>query len=148
MRDRREQAASIFSQGFNCAQAVFSAYAPLQGLEEATALRIAGGLGAGMGRLQEVCGAVTGAILLIGLKYGKVQPDDNAARERTYQKVRELVDQFRRIHGSINCRELLGCNLNTEEGQRYAREHNLFDLRCEQYVRDAATLVEPLLSGE
>jgi C_GCAxxG_C_C family probable redox protein len=140
-----EQAMDSFSSGFNCAQAVFSTYAPALGVTEHDALRIAGGFGAGMGRLQETCGAVTGAIMVIGCKYGMVDTADVGSKEKTYALVQQVVHRFRALHGSISCAELLGCDLNTAEGKKHFTDHDLSKTVCTRCVRDAATLIEEIL---
>jgi len=148
MSTKPDQAAALYKEGFNCAQAVFATYAEEYGIDRTAALKVACGFGAGMGRRQEVCGAVSGAILLIGSKYGKTMKDDKPANELTYKLVRELSEQFCTRHGSVSCRELLGCNLQTPEGQQFFREHNFQDLKCARYVHDAADMVESLLAKE
>lgn len=130
MNNRIEKAAECFSQGYNCSQAVFSTYAPLIGLDYINALRISSGFGAGMGRLQNTCGAVIGAFMLIGCKHGKVNADDHDAKEKVYALIRRFANKFKTLNGSINCKELLGCDLSTEEGIKYAKENNLFSVKC------------------
>ena len=145
MNTKPDQAAETFKNGFNCAQAVFTTYAEEFGMDRTSALKISCGFGAGMGRRQEVCGAVSGAILLIGCKHGKTIREDNAANELTYKLVRELSDKFIAKHGSISCKELLGCNLLTPDGQQCYKENNFRDLKCAPYVHDAAELAETML---
>jgi C_GCAxxG_C_C family probable redox protein len=145
MDSKPDQASATFINGFNCAQAVFATYAEEFGIDRTEALKISCGFGAGMGRRQEVCGAVSGAILLIGSKYGKTIREDNAANELTYKLVRELSEKFIAKHGSISCKELLGCNLQTPEGQQFFKENNFRDLKCACYVHDAAELAEAML---
>jgi C_GCAxxG_C_C family probable redox protein len=145
MPTREEQAENCFEKGFNCAQAVFSAYAEPLGIPEQDALRVAAGFGGGMGRLQEVCGAVTGAFMVIGCRHGMLHPEDVAARDRTYDFVQQFDQRFRALHGSTNCRELLGCDLRTAEGKKEMKEKNLSKLRCARYVRDAVTIVEKMI---
>jgi C_GCAxxG_C_C family probable redox protein len=145
MASKPDQAEATFINGFNCAQAVFATYAEEFGIDRTEALKISCGFGAGMGRRQEVCGAVSGAILLIGSKYGKTIREDNAANELTYKLVRELSEKFIAKHGSISCKELLGCNLLTPEGQQFFKENNFRDLKCTRYVHDAAELAEAML---
>jgi C_GCAxxG_C_C family probable redox protein len=140
-----DEAVATFRGAFNCAQAVFVAFAPELGLERELALRVAGGFGGGIGRMGEVCGAVTGAVLAIGLKHGKYRPEDNAAREKTYALVQEFSRQFRERHGKLLCRELLGCDVSTPEGRQAAHDSGLHDTLCPQLVRDAAEIVEQLL---
>ena len=145
MSTKPDQAAETFKNGFNCAQAVFSTYAEEFGIDRISALKISCGFGAGMGRRQEVCGAVSGAILLIGCKHGKTIREDNAANEMTYKLVREISEKFIAKHGSISCKELLGCNLLTPEGQQFYKENNCRDLKCVPYVHDAAEFAEEML---
>jgi len=145
MNTKPDQAADTFKNGFNCAQAVFATYAEEFGIDRTEALKISCGFGAGMGRRQEVCGAVSGAILLIGCKHGKTIREDNAANELTYKLVRELSEKFIAKHGSISCKELLGCNLLTPEGQQFFKENNFRDIKCALYVHDASELAEAML---
>jgi C_GCAxxG_C_C family probable redox protein len=138
-------AVKCFNNGFNCAQAVLSTYSEQFGVDKTTALKIAGSFGGGMGHIGETCGAVTGAFMLIGLKYGKVQKDDNAARERTYSLVKEFANQFKAIHGSVKCTELLGYDLSTTDGLRAASEANLWNTVCAKLVKDSAQIIEELI---
>ena len=115
-----------FVAGYNCAQSVLYAFGPELGLEGEISLKLATGLGAGMGRRGEVCGAVTGGILALGLKYGRGSRQERSATEETYQKTLDLMARFEQRHGSCLCRVLLdGCDLRTVEGQRYFKEHDL-----------------------
>ncbi len=142
---RSDRAAELFQKGFNCSQAVFSAFSPSLGLEEAKALKIACPFGAGMGRMQETCGAVTGAFLVFGLQYGKNVEGDDEAKEHTYELVLRFSERFKSLHSSICCRELLGVDINTDEGRKIAREKDLFKTRCPLFVRDAAEIAGELL---
>ncbi|EGD47533.1 C_GCAxxG_C_C family protein [Ruminiclostridium papyrosolvens DSM 2782] len=134
-----------FLSGFNCAQAVFSTYSGELGLDPVLALRIAGSFGGGMGLIGETCGAVTGAIMLIGLKYGKVRVDDTAAKEKTYALVQEYKRQFVELNGSVRCKELLGYDISIPEEMSTAGEKNLFKTLCPKLVKDSAEIVEKLL---
>ena len=142
--DRSDKAVSIFQSGYNCSQAVFSAYSDLLGEDEGKARSIAAGFGGGIGRLQKTCGAVTGAVMLLGLKY---YDEKNAAVSKAigYEKVREFVSQFEKKNGSVNCLDILGVDISTEEGVSKARERNLFETKCREYVRDAAKLLADFL---
>lgn len=144
MSNKPDAAVECFMNGYNCAQAVFSTYSESLGIRVNDALRIACGFGAGMGRRQETCGAVTGAYLLIGTKFGKVKKEDTASTEKTYALVDKFANQFIAKHGSVSCRELLSCDLKTSEGQTYFKENNLKTVKCARYVRDAAEIVEAL----
>jgi C_GCAxxG_C_C family probable redox protein len=116
------------------------------GLDRESALRIAGGFGGGMGRLGEVCGAVSGAFMVIGLKYGKSHPDNDESetKEKAYALVYEFADRFRAHHGSILCRELLGCDISTPEGQAQAREKGMFSNLCPKLVQNAVEILEQM----
>jgi C_GCAxxG_C_C family probable redox protein len=142
MMRKNEVAMEKFLAGYNCAQSVLYAYGPDLGLDGQTALKVATGLGAGMGRRGEVCGAVTGGILVLGLKYGRGGQQDRSATEQTYQKTLELMAGFEKRHGSCFCRVLLdGCDLRTAEGQQYFREHDLLHKTCAGCVQ---TVVDEL----
>jgi len=112
-------------------------------LSEETALKIACGLGAGMARKEEVCGAVTGGILVLGMRYGRGSKDDRSAQERTYVKTRELMDRFSEKHGTVICRKLLnGCELTTEEGQKYFKDNDLLNKLCVPCVQSVIMILE------
>lgn len=132
-------AEEMFKKGYMCSQAVFAAYSEMLGLDKEMALRIGDGFGGGIARRQEVCGAVSGAVMLIGLKHGKIQAEDNISHEKTYAMVEEFCSSFIDRNKSINCCEILGCNLST------AKERGLFSTVCLKCVRDAAEIVEELL---
>ena len=148
MKTKSEAAMERFLAGYNCAQSVLYAFAPDLGLDGETALKVATGLGAGMGRRGEVCGALTGGILVLGLKYGRGGQQDRSATEETYQKTLELMARFEKRHGSCFCRVVLdGCDLRTAEGQRFFKEHDLLHKKCvgcvQSVVEDLARMVEP-----
>jgi C_GCAxxG_C_C family probable redox protein len=142
--DRIDIADKKFHEGFNCAQSVLYAYANAVGFPDDTALRIANGFGGGMGRKQEVCGAVTGAIMVIGLIYGRGANDGRERHENTYQKVQQFIDSFSNVHSTINCRKLLsGCCLSSVEGQKAFKENELIE-QCYEYVRTACRILESM----
>ena len=147
MTNRIEKAVSCFKEKFSCSQAVLSSYSDMFGLDRLTALRIAQPFGGGMAHRGETCGAVTGAFMVIGLKYGRTIAEDIEARETTYKKVHELVKRFSEKHGSIVCRELLGIDMSTEEGYNQIEELGLFDSLCPKFIRSATEILEPLLKG-
>jgi C_GCAxxG_C_C family probable redox protein len=146
MTPKTDIAAQKFASGYNCAQSVLSSFCNDLGFDENTASKIACGFGAGMGRKQEVCGAVTGGIMVIGMKYGQSRADDRDAKEKTYAMTRELMERFEKKHGSCNCRKLLsGCDLSTETGQREFREKDLHNKICRECVKSAVEMVEEIL---
>jgi C_GCAxxG_C_C family probable redox protein len=139
-----EEAKALFAQGFSCSQAIMGAYAPSLGLDRETGLRLGSGFGGGMGRLGETCGAVTGAFMVLGLKYGSTIPGQQA-KEAVYAKIRQFAERFKGRCGSLVCRDLLGCDLNTPEGYAEAQEKKLFATICPKYVQTAAELLEEML---
>ncbi len=115
------------------------------GLEHELALKVAGAFGGGMARMGETCGAVTGALMAIGLKYGMTQAKDEAARDKTYKLAQEFAARFKGRHNSVVCRELLGYDLSSPEERKAAYEKGLFTTLCPELVRDAVEIVEQLL---
>jgi C_GCAxxG_C_C family probable redox protein len=143
MSKRSELAVNKFSSGYNCAQAVFFSFCDDLNIDKDTALKIACGFGAGMGRNQEVCGAVTGGIMVLGVKYGRGEKDDISATENTYPKVREFMNKFKKNQGDFICRNLLGeCKLTAEEGQKYFKENDLKNKVCIPCVKNAVEILE------
>lgn len=132
-------------QGFTCSSAVFSAFSGDLGLDPDMAKKIACGYGAGVSKTGNMCGAVSGAILVIGLKYGKAVQGDDTATEKTRGLVREFIREFSARHGSVNCTELLGYNLSDPEQYEKARASRLFLTKCPELVRDSAAILERLL---
>lgn len=124
---------------------MLSSFGEELGLDRELALKVAGAFGGGMARMGETCGAVTGALMVIGLKHGKTKTGDDGAREKTYELVEEFVKRFKSRHGSIVCRELLGCDLSNPEGLKTARKKGLFTTLCPQLVRDATEILEETL---
>jgi len=141
-----EDAVSCFKDGFMCSQAVLTAYAGQFGMDRKTALKVSAAFGGGIGRMGEICGAVTGAFMVIGLKYGRIVVQDTKSHEKTNRLVREFVDKFKFVNGSIVCRELLGCDLSTPDGLKTFVDKKLRDTLCTRFVRDAAEIVQQLLA--
>ena len=105
--DHREKAAQLFLQGYNCAQAMMVAYCDVTGLTPEFAARMASSFGGGMGRMREVCGAVSGMLMVAGLLYGYEIPGDDVSKKAHYHLVQHLAGKFREEAGSIVCREIL-----------------------------------------
>ena len=135
-----DRAVMLFKEGKNCSQAVFVAFAPDLGLPEDVALSISVGLGGGVGRMREVCGAVSGSAMLVGLKY----PDFD--KMQVYEKVREIIDEFKKTNHSIVCKELLGISSPEKSAKPEERTGEYYQKRpCVQIVEDAALAVEKIL---
>ena len=140
-----ERAVELFKEGYSCSQAVLAAFSEQFDLKKEMALRIAGAFGGGMGRMGETCGAVTGAIMVLGLKFGCVVAGDLNSRENAYAAVREFVHRFKGRNVSTLCRELLDCDISTPEGIKRAKEEGLIKKTCPKLVRDAAEILDQLI---
>jgi len=139
---RSEEATRYFSQTFNCAQAVFTVFGKDKGLTEDQCLKIATAFGGGMGRQQHICGAVTGALMALGILEGRGRNDDVSKKDLTYGKVVEFFEEFRKRHGSIICKDLLrGLSMTDPEDQKEIERLKLFSTDCVKYVRDAVEII-------
>ena len=146
MKTRSDIAVEKFLAGYNCAQAVLYSFCDDLNFDKDTALKLASGFGAGMARKQGTCGAIAGGIIAIGLKHGRGEGQDRTPTDETYRKVRELLWQFESKHGTSICRTLLnGCDLNTPEGQRYFKEHDLQNKTCKACVKTVGEALENIL---
>jgi C_GCAxxG_C_C family probable redox protein len=143
--DKVEQAVACFREGFSCSQAVFSTYGEPLGVDREMALRIAGAFGGGMARMGETCGAVTGALMVIGLKHGQHKTGDTPAREKTYELVRAFAERFKARNNTLRCKELLGLNLSIPEERQQFLDRNLMKTFCPRMVQDAAEILEELI---
>ena len=142
---RAEEAKQQFEKGFLCAPAVLSTYSEQLGLEKTLAVKIACGFGGGIGRTGRTCGAVTGAVMAIGLKHGQVNLADEESRLRTYMLVKEFIDKFTTLHGSIECKDLIGYDLSNSGELRSARESGVFQNKCPGFVYDSARILEDIV---
>ena len=140
---KAEKALEYFTtHNYNCAQSVFTAYAEDYGIEKDKALQLSVGFGGGMGRLQETCGAVTGAIMVLGLASGFKEGDGRDKLNEVYAKVRRLAEDFTRAKGTLKCRDLLGCDLTSDEGHKFFVDHNLREKNCQSYIRLCCELLD------
>ena len=139
-----EKATDLFEKKFHCSQAVFAAFAEELGITQQQALKIGACFGSGM-RKGEVCGACTGALMALGLKYGQCSEEDLDSRLKTNEVTDRFMSEFKKENGSYICKELLGCDLGTEEGIKAALEKNLFTEFCPKMVESATRIAEELL---
>lgn len=144
--EKAKRAESKFLDGFLCSQAILSTYGPEYGLDINLALKLAAGFGGGMGRQGQICGALTGAIMVIGLKKGAITAEDMNSREATYHAVKELFKQFKQQNRSTVCRELLNCDISKPEEYQRAKERKLFQTLCPGYVKSAVEIMEEVLN--
>ncbi len=142
--NHKEMAVNYFSQKLHCSQAVLAAFAKECGLTEEQALRIGSCFGSGM-RKGEVCGAVTGALMVLGLLYGQKCAGDADGRQLS-DKVNDLMmDRFKEKCGSYLCNDLLGFDVRTKEGLQYCRDNKLFTEFCPKMVAAAVDVVEEII---
>lgn len=146
MSSKSDIAVVKFLEGYNCAQSVLYSFCDDLQFDKNTALKMVCGLGAGMGRKEEVCGAVTGGIIVLGTKYGRGEKDSRAAAELTFKKTRQLMEQFEEKHGTYICRKLInGCELTTKEGQKQFKEDDLLNKTCKLCVRRVVEILENIM---
>ena len=146
---RQEQAVETFLGGCNCAQAVFSTYADLFGIDRQTAMNLTNAMGGGISRLREVCGTVSAMALLTGLAEGDVDPGDLKAREKVYQRTRDLTAKFEAENGSLICRELLGILGREQSARPSERTPEYYKKRpCAKFVACAARIIEENLTTQ
>lgn len=139
-----EKAKDLFGRKFHCSQAVFAAFAEELGITEKQALKIGACLGSGM-RKGEVCGACTGALLALGLRFGQADEEDIESRLKTNEVTDRFLAEFKKENGSYMCKELLGCDLSTEEGIKAALKKKLFTEFCPKMVESATKIAEDIL---
>lgn len=140
-------AMELFREGYNCSQAVFAAFCEDLNIDLETALKLSSSFGGGMGRLREVCGAVSGMFMVAGLKYGYSNPKDHTAKKDHYQLIQQLAEQFKAENRSIVCRELLGLNTGPDSPVPELRTNEYYKKRpCTELVGCAARIMEEMIS--
>jgi len=135
-----------FLEGNGCSQAVLTHFCGQLGLDETTALRISSGFPAGM-QMAGVCGAVTGAYMVLGLKFADQQSGQSIGRKKVYEKVTEFTQLFTKRNATLNCRELLDCDIMTPEGKEIAVQKNLFKTVCPKFVDDATQILQTIIES-
>lgn len=139
-----KKAVQYYENGYMCSQAVFAAFAEQFGITEKQAFQIGACFGGGMCK-GEVCGACTGALMVLGMKYGQFDLLDTASRAKGGAMAAKFLDEFEKRKGSYVCRNILGCDLRTKEGKNHARSNNLFHTLCPEMVRTAAEILTEML---
>ena len=135
-----EDAVQLFESGYVCSQAVFAAFSQDFDLSKEQALKIGACFGSGMQKA-EVCGACTGALMALGLKFGE-------NKEKSNEVCNRFMDEFKKENGSYICRDLLECDISTPEGVKYAKDNNLFTEFCPKMVESAAKITNEILSSD
>jgi C_GCAxxG_C_C family probable redox protein len=143
-----ELAMEYFKEGYNCSQAVFLAFCEENGMDSEMALKISSSFGGGMGRLREVCGAVTGMFMVAGLAYGYTDTKDQDRKAQHYKRIQFLAKEFENRNGSIICRELLGLNSGKDSPVPELRTAEYYKKRpCIELVGIAAGIMEEYMKN-
>jgi len=140
-----DTAVELFRSGLNCSQAMLTVFGEPHGLDSTTASKLGRPLGGGMGRLARTCGALTGAMLILGLSVER--EEEKESRTATAHAVQELMRRFEARHGTSECRVLLGADMTTGDGMNKIQEEKLISTVCPTFVRDAAQILEELLGA-
>lgn len=144
MMNRSEQAKELFLSGYNCAQSVVLSFADDLKFSKELAQKMAAGFGGGMGKQQETCGAVTGAIMVLGLMKGEEVNNNDELKAAAYGGVKDLIHEFVASYKTTQCRELIGCDLNTREGSEKFKEEKIMENICAPCVKKAVQIIENL----
>ncbi len=148
VKTRGDKAKEYFLEGYNCTQAVVLAFEDLiEGVDKDTLMKLSCSFGGGMGRLREVCGAVSGMFIVLGLLEGYSGPEKGEVKANHYTKVQELAKRFEAEHGSIVCREILGLGIKHDTPVPEARTAEYYKKRpCPETVKSAANILEKFLT--
>ena len=139
-------AEKLFKDGYNCAQAVLLAFSDVTGLDDDTAAKLASSFGGGLGRMREVCGAVSGAAMVLGLVKGYSNPKDFESKKAHYKLIQDFAERFKEKNGSIICRELLSGVKTAENGEPEKRTDGYYKKRpCPLLVKDAAEIIDEMM---
>jgi len=142
---KAEEIKELFEKGFNCAQSVLFSYGKAFFKEEELALKIASGFGAGISYRGEMCGAVSGALMVIGLHYGYSDMKMDFSKEITFMLTREFMEAFGNRHGSVICNRLIKCEINTPEGLENARKNKVFEKVCPLLLESSSEILDSLM---
>lgn len=138
-------AVDLYKNDFLCSQAVFGAFCEDYGIKRDLGFRISKFLGFGYLFRGDICGAISGALMVYGLKYNSGEKFDELSDEIFHQLTKEHIKRFKAIHGTCICKELLAADLSTEEGMTYIRENKLFNTKCPVFVRDSAQILTRII---
>lgn len=146
--ERAKRAMDLFGQGYNCAQAVFLSFLDEMDMDETMAKKLSSSFGGGMGRLREVCGAVSGMFMVAGAMYGYDSPVEPEPKKEHYARIQELAKEFEKENGSIVCRELLGLTQKKDEPTPEKRTEEYYKKRpCKELVGMAAAIMDEYMEN-
>jgi len=143
MESKVDQAVNYFQNGLSCSQAMFLTFGQEFGVDKTLALKISTPFSGGMARMSQTCGAVTGALMVLGLKYAT----GKEAKEKLFALENEFADKFKSRNNSLNCKELLGYNLGNTEERKECSEKKLYETLCKKFVKDAAEILEEIIAA-
>ena len=144
--DHKAVAEVLFASGLNCAQAVFVAFCDETGVDRETAIKISASFGGGMGKLREVCGAVTGAFAVAGALWGPTDPTDNNAKSEHYALIRRIAEEFNQKHGTYICNYLLKGIASAQSKDPQPRTEEYYKIRpCARFVATAAEILDKII---
>lgn len=146
MDTHAQKARQLFESGYNCAQSVFAAFSDVTGMDHSIALRLSSSFGGGVGRLRELCGAVSGMAMVLGLLYGYEENDDDTAKAIHYARVQQLAQKFEQENGALTCRALLGLPSGADSSTPSKRTAAYYAERpCAHFVESAAAILDEYL---
>jgi C_GCAxxG_C_C family probable redox protein len=144
--NKSEIASEYMKKGYNCAQSIIKAYANEVGMNQEDAVKMASALGGGVGRNGHICGAVSGAALIIGMKLGTTDPANFQAKEKAYNKTNQLLEKFSAENKSVLCKELIPYDMKNPVELKKAREAGVFAKQCPLYVLSSAKILESIIN--
>ncbi|TYB33198.1 C-GCAxxG-C-C family protein [Flexistipes sinusarabici] len=143
---KSSDAAQLFRSGFNCSQSVVSVFADEYGIDKHVLRLLSSGFGGGMGGMQNVCGAASGAFMILGLKYGYGEESESYKKPQLYKIIQDFSREFSAQNGHLRCYDLLGCDLNTEDGKEFFKKNELRERVCVECVKNSVELLEKFLN--
>ena len=149
MSKHSELARELFEKGYNCSQSIVLAFNDETGLDPETALKLASSFGGGMGKLREVCGAVSGMFIVAGILYGYSDPLDQAAKTEHYERIQMLAKEFKDKNNSIICRDLLGISVEKDSPVPEERNEEYYQRRpCTELIGQAAEILDAYIQNQ
>ncbi|NVO09726.1 MAG: C_GCAxxG_C_C family protein [Bacteroidales bacterium] len=142
VKDHLEEALELFKSGYHCSQSVLAAFSEELGLPQETALKIACPFGGGLGGYGRTCGALTGAMMVVGLKYGATKDTDVEAKTLSRKKTRELIEAFEKAHGTSICNDLIGVNRSNFGGDELLAIRPIVQNTCPKFLETVITYLE------
>lgn len=140
-----EKAIKLYKEEYNCSQAILSAYAEELGIDEKTAIRVASSFGGGIARTGKTCGAVTGALMVLGMKQWNSDVEKEEAKQHVYKLSNQLMEEFQERNQTLNCEELLGVSVSTPEGRAVVKANQLSTKVCHRVINDVTEIFDKLI---